>query len=101
MIRDLRGCHQERERVREGKIPKVSSAQPAADSMANLAYSSLLQNEMDDMFGFKCIFNGTASSHLSELCRKVRAKEGEGEGGKKNILSGDWELGQARNYMPF
>lgn len=57
---------------------------------------------MDDMFGFKCIFNGTASSHLSELCRKVKAKEGEGEGeGEKNILSGDWELGQARNYMPF
>lgn len=59
---------------------------------------SLLQNEMDDMFGFKCIFNGTASSHLSEFCGKVRAKKEER---KKNILSGDWELGQARNYMPF
>ena len=34
---------------------------------------------MDDMFGFKSIFNGTASSHLSEFCGKVRAKEGEGK----------------------
>lgn len=32
------------------------------------------------MFGFKCVFNGTASSHLSEFGRKVRATEGE----KKN-----------------
>lgn len=41
---------------------------------------------MDDMFGFKCIFNGTASSHLSEFCGKVRAKEGEGEGKKKHLI---------------
>lgn len=53
----------------------------------------LLQSEMDDMFGFKCIFNGT-SSHFSELCWKEGVS-------KKNILSGDWELGQAKNYMPF
>lgn len=52
---------------------------------------------MDDMFGFKCIFNGTVSSHLSEFLRKVKAKAR----GEKNILSEDWELGQARNYMPF
>lgn len=29
------------------------------------SHTLLLQNEMDDMFGFKCIFNRTVSSHLS------------------------------------
>lgn len=43
----------------------------------------LRQNEMDGMFGFKCIFNGTASSYLSEFCSKVRAKKGGGEGKKR------------------
>lgn len=65
-------------------------AQPVIDRI-------LLQSEMDDMFDSKCIFNGT-SSYSREFCWKVRVKDGEG---KKNILSGDWELGQARNYMPF
>lgn len=41
---------------------------------------------MDDMFAFKCIFNGTASSHLSEFCWKVRAKEGEGERKKTHLI---------------
>lgn len=42
-----------------------------------------LQNEMDDMFGFKCIFNGTASSHLSEFCV---SKRGRGSEKKKTHL---------------
>lgn len=43
------------------------------------SYNLFLQNEMGDMFGFKCIFNRTASPHLSSFWRKVGAKEGEEE----------------------
>lgn len=61
----------------------------------NHTYCTLLLQ--DDVSGFKCIFNGKASFHLREFCRKLEAKEGK----ERNILSGDWELGQERNYMPF
>lgn len=92
--RSQRGCHQRRAREREREGYKEGF-------LHRTSHFLLLQSEMHVMFGFKCIFNGTASSHLSEFCRKVIAKEEEREREKKNILSGDWELGQARNYMPF
>lgn len=69
----------QREGYREGFLQRTS-------------HFLLLQSEMDVMFGFKCIFNGTASSHLSKFCRKVRAKEEERERGKKTSYQeiGNW-----------
>lgn len=87
------------DRGRRRNTTGVSSAQAVIDNVFKPHTSPLLQSEMDGMFVLKCIFNGTSSRLRSEFCRK--AGEKEGEGGKKNILSGDWELGQARNYMPF
>lgn len=52
------------------------------------------QNEMDDMFGLNVALIG-------QRVPISVSSAGRLEEWKKNILSGDWELGQARNYMLF
>lgn len=49
------------DRAKEAEFPRLIPYKAAFPT----SHTLLLQNEMDDMFGFKCIFNRTASSHLS------------------------------------
>lgn len=85
-------------------------AAAAAEAAVETSRSLLVEKKRGKLDS-ECIFNRTESSGLElAYCGKVRAREGEGEKRthmrarphtRAHALSGDWELGQARNYMPF